>query len=69
MFAPIISTAKIVKINHKTFHGTVYDLQTLSSLFIGNGVIVSNCRCTSIPVIEGLNDESTLEWRARRGLD
>ncbi len=28
-----------------------------------------SCRCTSIPVIEGLNDESTLEWRARRGLD
>lgn len=28
-----------------------------------------SCRCTSIPVIEGLNDESTLDWRERRGLD
>lgn len=28
-----------------------------------------SCRCTSIPVIEGLNDESTQDWRERRGLD
>ncbi|MDD5049240.1 MAG: phage minor head protein [Methanoregulaceae archaeon] len=50
-FPRIVSPAKIVEVNIDTFHGKVYDLQTLSTLFIANSVIVSNCRCTTAPVV------------------
>jgi hypothetical protein len=41
----IIQTQKIISIKIKPFTGYVYDLQTLSTLYIGNGMILSNCRC------------------------
>ena len=34
------------------YHGYVYDLQTASSLLIGNSILMSNCRCTLIPSFE-----------------
>ena len=43
--AGLIETTRIVKIVRLRFDGQVYDLQTLPSLYISNGIVSSNCRC------------------------
>lgn len=63
-------TDNIVSIDRSIFSGHVYNLQTKDSMYIigdksdnGNGVVVHNCRCTTIDVVQGL--EPTL----RRGVN
>ena len=55
--AGIIKTDQLVNINVHPFHGYVYDLQTVSSLLIGNSILMSNCRCTMLPVINALPED------------
>lgn len=40
-----VELQNIISINIKPFIGHVYDLQTPSTLYSGNGIILSNCRC------------------------
>ena len=47
-----IKTKKVVRIKVDFFHGYVYDLHTTSTLYISEGIISSNCRCTVAAVIE-----------------
>jgi hypothetical protein len=47
-FSGLIDLAEIVEINILSYHGYVYDCQTLSTLYIGNGLISSNCRCPEL---------------------
>ena len=47
-FARFIDLTEIVEINVLSYHGYVYDCQTLSTLYIGNGLVSSNCRCPEL---------------------
>ena len=42
---------EVVDINISFFDGHVYDLQEKSGLMIANGLIISNCKCSTIEVI------------------
>lgn len=58
--ASIVELQDVVAVNIMMYTGHVYDLQTLSSLYIANGLILSNCRCTLIPFVdEGDEEEAT----------
>jgi hypothetical protein len=57
----IIELQEVVKVDIiPAFHGIVYDVQTNSTLCIGNGYIMSNCRCTIIPVMDIRENERVL---------
>ncbi len=45
-----VAPTKIIGVRKHDFSGHVYDLQTASSLYIANGIVSSNCRCTAAPV-------------------
>jgi HK97 family phage portal protein len=47
-FAGQVGLTKIIGVDLHVFAGHVYDLQTVSSLYICNGVLSSNCRCAVI---------------------
>jgi len=40
-----ITTNDIIDIQVKPFHGFVYDVNSISTVYIANGIIASNCRC------------------------
>lgn len=42
----------IVSVQRFRFHGFVYNLQTPSEDYTANGVVVHNCRCTTVPVLK-----------------
>ncbi|HPS03080.1 MAG TPA: hypothetical protein PLA90_16185, partial [Candidatus Sumerlaeota bacterium] len=50
-FPEFISTTKVVSVNIRSYSGHVYNLQSLSGLYIANGVLSSNCRCCLLPVV------------------
>lgn len=54
-----VSRDKIVHIERKNYIGHVYDLQTVSGLIVADGIALSNCRCTWLPVFldESLNNK------------
>lgn len=54
-FSSIIQLDEIVNINVKSYSGFVYDLQTESTLYSGNSIILSNCRCFWQDAITGKN--------------
>ena len=45
-----ISLTNVIDIKREFFHGFVYDLSSLSTLYISNGVLSSNCRCVLSPI-------------------
>lgn len=51
-FSDLIKFKKITKVNVFSYHGPVYDLHTLTSLYISNGIISSNCRCTLLAILK-----------------
>lgn len=50
----LIEILDVVAINVISYSGHVYDLQTYPTLYIGNGCIISNCRCTLVITEESL---------------
>lgn len=44
-FSRIVKTDDVIDIKVKTYRGHVYDLQTPTTLYFGNSILVSNCRC------------------------
>lgn len=42
----------IVGVQRFRFHGFVYNLQTPSEDYTANGIVVHNCRCTTVPVLK-----------------
>jgi intein/homing endonuclease len=48
----VIRLDKIVNIEVLDFNGYVYDISTVSSLYITNGIISSNCYCVAIPSVD-----------------
>lgn len=51
-FPGLISTARITFKSVRKFCGHVYDLHSLESVYIANGILSSNCRCVLLPVVE-----------------
>jgi hypothetical protein len=41
---------EIVAIDSSFYHGYVYDVQSISTLLICNGILTSNCRCCIVCV-------------------
>lgn len=60
-FAGFIHLDNIVSINVKSYSGYVYDLQTVSTLYIGNNNLISNCRCTLGPHFAEYNGRADRE--------
>jgi hypothetical protein len=58
-FPGTVTTDEIVKIRRYPFSGHVYNLETQEGLYTANNVIVHNCRCEVIPVLE---DENGNPW-------
>jgi hypothetical protein len=50
-FSGKVTLRKILNVQRKALSCHVYDLQTQSSLYLANGLVSSNCRCTFIPII------------------
>jgi hypothetical protein len=48
---------RVRSIDRLSFHGHVLNLQTQEGWYTANGLVVHNCRCVAIPVLEG-EDES-----------
>lgn len=51
-----IHSDEIVSIDVIPFSGHVYNLQSKSGMFLANNIITHNCRCTTLPVVEGFDD-------------
>lgn len=52
-FSSVVQLDEISHINVKVHSGFVYDLQTESTLYSGNGIILSNCRCNYVDAVTG----------------
>lgn len=52
-FASQVATSKLVSINRYRFAGHVYNLDTGVGWYIGNCIVVRNCRCTTLLVERG----------------
>lgn len=47
-----LATSRVISVHWRSYRGHVYDLQTESSLYLANGIVSSNCRCTLIPIVD-----------------
>ena len=45
-FSSIVELDEIIGVDVRSYHGDVFDLQTVPTLYFGNGILISNCRCT-----------------------
>lgn len=78
-FTTLIETDDIIDIQRCFYSGHVYDASSLSTLYIANGIVTSNCHCSTAPHsdrkvyeqwLDGLaNGEHSLrfdEWKERQ---
>ncbi len=50
-FAGLIKINNVVNVATRYYSGHVYDASSMSTLYTANGVITSNCRCSTVPSI------------------
>lgn len=50
--ALIKKTDRVVKVLTEDFAGHVFNLETVNNWFTSNGIIIHNCRCIAIPLLE-----------------
>jgi hypothetical protein len=55
-FPGLVQILHVTRINRSVLRGHVFDLHSPSTMYIANGVLSSNCVCTSVPVLVA-NDE------------
>jgi hypothetical protein len=48
----LIQTTKVIDVKVFPYSGHVYDLQTMTSLYICNSILSSNCRCSIVAVVD-----------------
>lgn len=65
-FSEFVSFDDIIDIQIQKFSGHVYDISSLSTVYLCNGFVSSNCRSTTIPYLEDL-DYSKMEQIATLG--
>lgn len=53
---------EIVLVDVLQFRGHVYDLQEASGLMVANGIIASNCKCTTVSVMVDASGEPVLPY-------
>ena len=51
-FSGFVKLDNIISIRILPYSGYVYDLQTLSTVYIGSSFLISNCRCTWVPYFD-----------------
>lgn len=49
--AGLVAPDEIVEVRDFHYAGHVYDLQTMSGLYVADGIVTSNCRCDLLPVL------------------
>jgi SPP1 gp7 family putative phage head morphogenesis protein len=49
------------------YSGHVYDLSSVSTLYLANGFVSSNCRSTSVPVVEGFEPKERIARDSETG--
>lgn len=50
-FAGLIKINNVVNVATRYYSGHVYDASSMSTLYTANGVITSNCRCSTVPSV------------------
>lgn len=58
-FSGFVTFDDIIFVTNKYYSGHVYDASSLSTLYIANGIITSNCRCSTAAYMD---DKSYNEW-------
>ena len=48
-FSPVVRFDNIIGVEIAPYHGDVYDVNTMSTVYTTNGIISSNCYCVLIP--------------------
>lgn len=64
-FPSVVMLDDIVDVKIRKFSGHVYDASSLSTLYIANGIITSNCRCTTLSIIS----DEWIKTQTRRARD
>jgi hypothetical protein len=54
---------KIIKITNNKFSGHVYDLQSVDNYILSNGIVSSNCRCTTYYKLKGYEKDYAPDWK------
>lgn len=60
----LVEFDQVINVDVRSFRGHVYNLQTESGMYIGNGIITHNCRCALIPASwEFIRGEGRANWQ------
>ncbi len=71
-YAGLVKLDQIRKLSKRAFSGHVYNLDTELGWYLAEGIITHNCRCTVVPVVDGVaapKRETGAEWLARQSKD
>lgn len=60
--AGFIEPLQVIDVKTFPFTGHVYDLQTLTSLYLANGVLSSNCRTVLLPIFRWEVEDGPVAW-------
>lgn len=52
---PATQVTRLTQVDRSSFNGHVFNLQTEAGLYVAEGILVSNCRCTWRPVVKGFS--------------
>lgn len=66
-FSGVIELDDIVLVTNKFYSGHVYDASSLSTLYISNGIITSNCRCSTAAYEDDEEYRAWLEYLEKGG--
>lgn len=53
-----VAPDEIVEVRHFDWSGHVYDLQSTTGMLWADSILTSNCRCTTVPVVERVNADT-----------
>lgn len=67
LLSALIEASNVVSVNRSHFEGHVYDFSTLSTLYLAEGFVSSNCRSTIMPVVDGWEPEARSARDSRTG--
>lgn len=68
-FSEIISFDDVTFVSNKFYSGHVYDASSLSTLYISNGIITSNCRCSVAAWEDSEEYDQWLDFLDKGGTD